>query len=122
MANEITYRGALAFLKGDSDSFDFGELQATMTGTKSLRGRQTVTTAEEALILGEVTPGNAWFICKNMDITNKLQIKPGSAQAVMIEVLPGETCGPFRFNLAVVAPFVQSAAGSVDFVYLLVSA
>jgi hypothetical protein len=122
MAGEITYRGKLAYLKGDSSLFDFGDLTATMTGSKALRGRQTVTTVAEALILGEVVAGLAWFICKNLDATNKLQIAPGAGQAVLIEVPPGETSGPFRFNLAAVAPFVSSSAGSVDFIYLLVSA
>jgi len=122
MANEITYRGKLAFLKGDSSLFDFGDLTATMVGSKALRGRQTVTTAEEGLILGEVAAGNAWLIVKNMDATNKLQIKGGAGGTVVLEVFPGETSGPFRFGPGIVAPFVQAAAGSVDFVFLLVSA
>lgn len=120
MANEITIRGILAYDKGDADAFDKGEILVTMTGTKTQRGRQTVTTAEEALIIGEVVIASAWFICQNKDATNKLLIKPAAGTSIMVEVQPGETCGPFRFASTLAAPFVQSSAGSVDFIYLLV--
>jgi hypothetical protein len=122
MANEITYRGKLAFLKGDSSLFDFGDLTATMTGSKALRGRQTVTTAEEALILGEVAAGLAWFICKNLDATNTLRIKLAAGAANFVDVPPGEVSGPYRFNALVTAPVVTASAATVDFIYLLVSA
>jgi hypothetical protein len=121
MANEIVYRGKLAYQKGDADSFDFGDLTATMTGSKALRGRQTVTTTPEALVCGEVPPGRAWFICKNMDATNTLVIASGVGAPALIEVLPGETSGPFRFQ-NVTTPQVASVAGTIDFIYLLVSA
>lgn len=122
MANEITFRGKLAYSKGDADSFDFGDLTATMTGTKALRGRQTVTTTPEALVLGEVTAAGAWFICKNLDGTNNVLVAAGTGEDPFAKVLPGETCGPFRFDSSVTAPFVKSSASSVDFIYLLVSA
>ena len=122
MANEITYRGYLKYAKGDADAFDEGEKLATMTGTKALRGRQTVTTTPEALILGEVSPASAWLMVKNQDATNKVLIRPATGAAVCIEVGPGETSGPFRFASTVTAPFVESSAGSVDFTFLLVSA
>lgn len=121
MANEITYRGKLAYSKGDADSFDFGDLTATMTGSKALRGRQTVTTTPEALVRGEVAAANAWFICKNVDNTNTLVIASGVGAPALIAVLPGETAGPFRFESSTV-PQVAAAAGSLDFIYLLVSA
>ena len=122
MANEILYRGKLAYAKDDSDAFDVGELTATMTGTKALRGRQTCGTSEEALGLGEVAPGSAWFICRNRDVTNKLLIAPAAGAAFLLEVQPGETAGPFRFLSTVTAPVVKASASTVDFTYLLVSA
>lgn len=122
MANEITYRGKLAYSKGDSSLFDFGDLTATMTGSKALRGRQTVTTTPEALGLGEVTAAGAWFICKNLDATNNVLVRPGTGVAPLVEVRPGETSGPFRFASTVTAPFVEASASSVDFIFLLVSA
>jgi len=122
MANEITARGVLAFAKGDAAKFDEGEILATMTGTKWLEGRQTVGTAEEALILGEVPAGSAWLILRNRDAANKVQIKPASGGVALIEVQAGETAGPFRFASAVTAPFVQAVTAAVDISYLLVSA
>lgn len=122
MANEITYHGKLAYAKGDADSFDVGELTATMTGSKALRGRQTVTTTPEALGLGEVSAAGAWFICKNMDSTNKLLVSGGTGEPAFAEVRPGETSGPYRFDSSVTAPFVASSAGSLEFIYLVVSA
>lgn len=122
MANEITYRSKLAYAKGDSNLFDFGDLTATMAGTKALRGRQTASTTPEALGLGEVTAAGAWFVCKNLDATNKLLVRTGTGVAPLIEVQPGETSGPFRFASTVTAPFVEASAATADFIYLLVSA
>lgn len=122
MAAEITIRGLLSFVKGDAAKFDQGEISVSMTGTKWLEGRQSIGTTEEALILGEVPAGSAWLILKNRDATNKVQIKPASGGVVLIEVLAGETAGPFRFASAITAPFVQAVTGAVDISYLLVSA
>lgn len=122
MANEITYRSQLAYNKDDADAFDVGELTATMAGTKALRGRQTCGTVEEALGLGEVAAGSAWFVCRNRDATNKLLIAPAAGAAYLIEVQPGETAGPFRFLSTVTAPVVKASAATVDFTYMLVSA
>lgn len=122
MANEITYHGKLAFDKDDADKFDFGELTATMAGTKALRGRQTCSTTPEALGLGEVSAAGAWFICRNRDATNKLLIRPGTGLDPLIEVRAGEVSGPFRFASTVTAPFAEASAATVEFTYLLVSA
>lgn len=123
MANEITVQGKLRFAKAsDFGAFDLGEISVTQSGAESLRGRQTVTTAEEALVIGEVNPAGAWFICKNMSAAGNLQVRPGTGVTALIEVRPGETSGPFRFTSNVTAPFVISSAGSVDFIYLLVEA
>lgn len=122
MANEIRYRGRLSYDKDDADTFDVGELSATMVGTKAQRGRQTCGTVEEALVLGEVAAGSAWFICRNRDITNKLLLAPAAGAAYMLEVQPGETSGPFRFLSTVAAPVVKASAATVDFTFLIVSA
>jgi hypothetical protein len=122
MANEITYRGQLAYAKDDADAFDLGALTATMAGTKALRGRQTCSTTEEALILGEVSAGSAWVILSNRDATNKLLVAPAAGATYLIEVQPGETAGPFRFLSTVAAPVVKASAATVEFIYLLVSA
>jgi len=122
MAGEITYRGKLAYNKDDADSFDLGDLTANMTGTKAQRGRQTCGTVEEALVLGEVPAGSAWFICRNRDVTNNLLLAPAAGAAYLIEVRPGETAGPFRFLSTVTAPVVKASASTVDFTFLIVSA
>jgi len=122
VANEITYRVMLAFDKDDSDLFDSGELTATMVGTKSLRGRQTCGTVEEALVLGEVPAGSAHFVCRNLDATNKLLLAPAAGAAYMIEVPPGQASGKICFLSTVTAPVVKASAATVDFIYLLVSA
>jgi len=122
MANEIHYHGKLAFEKDDADTFDVGELTASMAGTKAQRGRQTCGTVEEALVLGEVPAGSAWAIFRNRDATNKLLVAPAAGAAYMIEVQPGETSGPFRFLSTVTAPVVKASALTVDFNYMLVSA
>ena len=122
MANEVTYHSSLAYEKGDGDSFDFGELTSTMTGTKGHRSRQTVGTSEEAIGLGEVPAGSARFICKNMDATNKVLIAPAAGAAYLIEVWPGEVSGHIRFLSTVTAPVAKSSASTVDFIYVLVQA
>jgi hypothetical protein len=123
MANEIKARGYVRFTKGtDGDAFDLGEFVATMAGTKSLRARQTVSTSEEALGLGEVASASALVMFKNHDATNKLLIKAAAGAAVLVEVPPGETAGPFRFASTATAPFVQASASTVDFSYFLVAA
>lgn len=125
MANEIIFQGKLRFAKGsDFGAFDLGEISATQTGNESLRGRQTVTTAEEALVIGEVNASAAHFMCKNMNTSgsSKLLIQAASGAAPTVEVWPSETSGPFRFPTGTTAPFVKASSLTVDFIYWIVEA
>lgn len=122
MANEITIRGKLAFAKGASGSFDEGEILVTMAGQETLEGQQSVTTAEEALVIGEVNPAGAWVIFKHRSGAGNLLVRQGTGTASTIEVRPTETSGPFRFPTGTTAPFVLSSSGTVTFSYLIVEA
>lgn len=117
MANEAQLRIQLTFAKGGSSVvFDSLLIQSTVAGTKMIHNRQTVGTSEEAIVLGEVAPGGGWFICRNLDATNYVSIKPSTGAAVSAIVMPGEVAA-FRWLSTVTAPFAQANTAPVDIEY-----
>jgi hypothetical protein len=120
MAGEIQVRAQLSFAKGGNAAFfDSLVLALTMTGSAYVELEQTVGTAQEALILGDVAPGEAYIAVKNLDSTNYVNLKPATGAVVTVTVLPGE-CALFRFERNVVAPFVQADTAAVKIRYLLI--
>jgi hypothetical protein len=121
MANEIAIRAALAFIKsGDQDGLDFGPATFTFTGTRSLKGRQSVGTSEEALILGEVTAGG-WLLILNKDATNFVSLRAAAGATPLAKIGPGE-CALLRLHPSAPAPTVQADTAACQIRYLILEA
>lgn len=122
MANEIRFRVQLSFAKsGRSGYADSGDLIATMTGTHYWEGTQTVGTSEEALFLGEVPAGGAYYYIENLDATNPVDLKPASGAAANPSILPGKVAFG-QFKSTVTTPFVQATTAPVSIKVLLIQA
>lgn len=122
MANEIAVRAQLSFAKGGSSAeLDSLLLSITMSGVSFMRHKQSVGTAEEALVLGEVNPINAYFCAINRDVTNFISIRPASGGTVTAVIRAGEVV-LFRFGGAVAAPYVQADTAACLLDYLLIAA
>lgn len=121
MANEITVEASLRFEKsGDQDGLDFGPATFTFTGTRSLKGRQSVGTSEEALILGEVTAGGMIHL-RNMDATNFVSVRAAAGQTPFAKVGPGEVA-QWRLHPSATAPTVQADTAACQIRYLILEA
>lgn len=107
MANEISISASLSFRKGTAgDALYAEDLSVTMTGNRYLKGRQSVGTSEEALVLGEV-PAGGWLMLKNTDATNYVQVRAKAGETPFARMRAGEPCGPFRLDASAV-PTLQA--------------
>ena len=93
MANEITVSGSISAFKTGSMSTSVGRAliarQFTMTGTTFIEGLMSVLTSVSAVPLGGVTaPHWSWFY--NTDATNYINLRNGSAGALVVKLKPGE--------------------------------
>lgn len=122
MADEIRLRAALSFAKsGKGAAADSGEKSITMSGTDYWQGTQTVGTAEEALILGDVTAANAYYHIENLDATNRVDLKPATGGTVTTQIGAGKSAVG-QFGPGVTAPFVQANTAPVEIKVLIVEA
>lgn len=122
MANEISLQVQLSFAKGGLAAvFDSGDVSATMTGTKYIKGRQSIPITDEVLVLGEVPAGLARLAIRNMDSTNYVFLKPATTQVATIVIMPGEAT-VITFAPLVGAPALQANTAPVDVEYLLIQA
>ncbi len=122
MAGEIRFRVSLSGAKGGvSAAADTGERFVTMTGTKMLETIQTVGTAEEALILGELVATGAFYCIENLDTTNSVDLKWAALAVALTSIGPGlATFG--KFGPSVTAPVVNASASTVNIKILLIEA
>ncbi len=118
MANEITATGTLSFAKGNvaTTGITRSGQQFNVSGDDYTRKTQTVGTAAEVLVLGEVgTPG--WFLIYNMDATNFVEVLDSTGGAVTLKIKAGEfACG--RFGCA--APAVKADTAPVNIEYIVI--
>lgn len=122
MADEIRIRAALSFAKsGKGAGADSGEKSITMAGTDYWQGTQTVGTAEEALILGDVAAANAFYLIENLDSTNRVDLKPAAGGTVTTQIGAGKPAVG-QFGPSVVAPYVQANTAPVEIKILIVEA
>lgn len=122
MADEIRLRAALSFAKaGKGAAADSGEKSIVMTGTDYWQGSQTVGTAEEALILGDVTAANAYYHIENLDATNRVDLKPAAGGVVTTQIGAGKSIVG-QFGPSITAPYVQANTASVEIKVLIVEA
>lgn len=115
MADELTVRTTLEFLKGSVDD-DFSESAILdVTGTKCVKNVQSIGNAAEALYVGDMTtPG--YMAAKNLDATNYVEIRDGADGADLVKLLAGELA---LFRLATNAPYAISNS-SVSLKYMVV--
>lgn len=104
MADELTLSASLAYSKsGETLRTAITGLQRDVTGTEHAKYVQLIGTSEEALILTDIgTPG--YCLLRNLDETNYVSIRSGTAAANCIELLPGDFA-LFRFARTATAPF-----------------
>lgn len=120
MADEITVD---AKIKYDDGSFDealelvVAALKIDITTKKCLKHRMTVTTAELALPLGNLTT-IGWAFCLNLDTVNFIEIRTGTGGTKIVKMLAGEPA-LFRFGSGISAPFVIADTANCDMAYLL---
>lgn len=116
MANEITVSANLAFSKnGTRVSFGKTGLQFDVSGDDYLHQTQVIGTSEEALALGDVTPG--MILIFNTDTTNYVSVRSGTGAANLIKIPAGEFC---LFRLEASAPYLIANTASVRIEYLLI--
>lgn len=120
MANELTVSVSLSFLKGNLSSAITRQVTGakfTVSGSDVTLKTQTIGTAEEAIILGDVaTPG--FMFVKNLDATNFVTIRPATGGDDCVKLLKGE-CALFRH--AGTAPFAIADTAPVAIEYMLVA-
>ena len=123
MASEITVLAALSFRKGGVISgIDPGPITVTMTGTKSLRGVQSIGfAAEEAIVIGEV-PAGGYIIIRNLDATNYVRIRPLAGTTPLIRLTPARPVCVFPLDASATAPTAQADTAAVLIEYLVLEA
>lgn len=118
MANEIIYRVQLAFTKGGSASeIDSLVQRLTLAGTKFIRNRQTIGTADELIAMGEVVPSSGMFCAINLGPTNFVTFKPFVAGTASAIARVNEAV-LFRWPSTVTAPAAIADTAAVDIEYL----
>lgn len=118
MASEIKVTASLGFIKGGAgDGISVPDLAVTLSGTKFLHGRQSIGTAEEALILGEVAAGG-WLILVNRDATNFVAVKAASGATPLAKMKAGEPA-LFRLHPSATAPYLAADTAACEVEYLL---
>ena len=90
MANELTVSASLKFEKSGGDvSGAYGGIQINVTGDNAIKHIQAIGTSEEVVQLGDVTTGGYWLF-KNLDTTNFLQIRAATGATNLVRLNAGE--------------------------------
>lgn len=119
MAQEITATSSMFFAKGSiaSNGLQKSGLRFDVTGAQYIRKTQSIGTAAEAILLGDVgTPG--WCMIQNNDATNYVEIFAQVADSVpLVKLKPGEFfCG----RLGCTAPAAKANTAAVVIEYIIV--
>lgn len=116
MANELSVQSGLSYSKG-GDVFSVSEsVSITVTGTARISGRQNIGTAEEQLVLGDITSvGVVWI--KNLDSTNYITVGTVAGQRGF-RINAGES---YPFRAANNAIYCAANTAAVDVAYAVFS-
>lgn len=118
MSNELTLSGSLTMDDTVSSVIErsFESLRVSMNTLRYVANSVSVGTTEEAIPLGEVS-SLGWFIAKNLDTTNYVEIRTGTGGTKIVKLKAGESA-LFRFGSGVTAPFwiADTAACRVEYV------
>lgn len=124
MANEITITAKLTFTKGGTSvtfpSASYQTFNVTVSGSRFIQMRQAIGTSEEALDLGDIATGG-YFIARNHDTTNYVEIRSGTGTTDLVRLNAGEVC-MFRISSDSAAPFAIANTAAVDLEYVLIAA
>lgn len=117
MANELTVSVSLAFSSsGREAKKSYGGLQFDVSGNAYVHHIQNIGTSEEALDVGDLGTAG-YMICKNLDATNFVEIRPGTGTADLIKLKAGEVA---CFRLALNGPYAIADTAACDLEYLIV--
>lgn len=122
MASEITVEAKLTYLDDDGVFAELEQIADVISAgaEKVVQHRLPIThTAEVAIDLGGIS-SLGWFIGKNMNGTNFLQLRTATAGVAFAKLLAGEIA-LFRFGTGITAPFAIADTGTCDLWYILVS-
>lgn len=124
MADELTIRIAFKYSNSTtSDEYEWPHnsvMEFDVTGDQWISHVQEIGTSEEAIELGEIATGG-WFIAMNLDDTNFIEIRPGTAETDLVKLLPGEPC-MFRISGDASAPFAIADTAACKLKYFLLEA
>ena len=115
MADELILTGLFKYVKGNVTIEPKGKtaVSVSVTGTNTQGGSiQTIGTVEEAIGLGEVTPGGYCYF-ENLDATNFISIRQATAAADLIRLKAGEFA-LFRMDADATAPFAIADTAACD--------
>jgi len=116
MANELTARASLTFVKGNEDAEFPLSFTVDITGTKCLKNTQTIANTATALELGDITdPG--FLAYYNEDEDNFIEIRNGENGADVIKISPA--CGGF-VELATNAPYAIADTAACELRYMVI--
>ncbi len=125
MAGTLTLTGSIEFegeAGGRVDSEGVGQAasEVSVSSEKHIKSQLTVTTTEVAIPLGGVSSlGYAMF--KNLDATNFIEIRVGTAGTKIIKLGPGQSSGPFRFGTGITAPYAIADTATCEMAYEIFS-
>ena len=119
MAEELTLTALFKYVKGNNTVQPTGKVATAIdvTGTNVLSHVQNIGTTQEAITLGDVTPGGYCYI-ENLDTTNFVSIRQATGASDMIRVKAGEMA-LFRLDADATGPFAIADTAACDVLFVL---
>lgn len=121
MASELTAFLDFRFAKSGNSGGVKLAMTANWAGTKWTRTRQTLSTSEEAINLGEATGGGGLCALVNRDASIAIHVRQASGAANFSTLQPGDFHF-FRWSTSTTAPFVVAASGTPELEILTLTA
>jgi hypothetical protein len=122
MANELTITGVLQFQKGviAAESLSLSSAQFNVTGSKFVKDEQSVPTTAggTAINIGPLA-SLGWFMIKNTDTVNYVQLLNAVSGTVLLKIEPGEIAMG-RFDPTVTAPALLANTAPVVVEFMIV--
>lgn len=119
MADELTLTALFKYVKGNNTVQPTGKLavSVTVTGTNAISHVQNIGTSQEAIVLGDVTPGGYCYI-ENLDATNYVSLRQATGAGNFIRLKASEHAF-FRMDAAATAPFAIADTAACDVLFVL---
>ena len=119
MANEITINASLVYedANGSKASISIADGLSTVTTKKPVANVLAVLTSETTINMGGLA-SVGWFMAKNLDTVNYIEIKDAASGHVVGKMFPGETYGPARLGSAMQAPVAIANTNTCSMEYV----